>query len=109
MKLAKKFAAAVAMAAVCCAMIVPVTASAADARVVLCPPHSYSVINDRSGVNTTTHQYWMGTVTATGEKIYGTCTVTTVVSLYDLHCTRCGQILFDQGSGTTVTHSDCGL
>ena len=105
MKILKKLAAAVAMAAVCCTMMAPVTASAAK----FCPPHAYSVINDRSGVNTATHQYWMGTVTETGAQLYGTCTVTTVVSLYDLHCTRCGQILFDQGSGTTVTHSDCGL
>lgn len=106
MKLAKKFAAAVAMAAVCCAMIVPVTASAAK-----CPPHSFEASNYSSEAEVTTHEYVFGSLEhedGTVEVLKGTCTVVTTYYYCDMECQACHSSYPYYLYNTTVSHSACG-
>lgn len=112
MKLRKKLITAVAMAAVCSTMAVPMVASAsARIPVVGCPPHNFIKQNEEYSVTTTTHEYVYAYIIesdGTRTPLYSTCTVTTTVDQYDLLCTGCGMALIAQGSGTTTEHSsDC--
>ena len=104
MRIAKKLGAVVAMAAVCLTTIVPTTVSAAE-----CPPH-YMVRENE--VNTTYNQQhgYLLYVTEYGEEKWANCVMTISTHQYDLLCKKCKVYkLENQGPGTVITHSDCGL
>ncbi len=79
MKVFKKLAAAVSMAAVCCAIVVPTTASAQP-----CPQHTYK--EEYVGTNILSAEYFEHT-TSTG----GICRVQLVRDHYIEKCMLCGQ------------------
>ena len=88
MKVFKKIAAAVSMAAMCCAMIVPTTANAQP-----CIQHTYKKVY--VGTNVIAAQYDEHTITTTVDEVSTTVTLTCNVRLerrhYVYECMLCGQ------------------
>ena len=109
MKALKKLAGAVAVAAVCCAMIVPTVTHAST-----CPPHHYKpVLVDQyiGGVDVSTHEYLHAViehVDGTTTYDYRDCRVDIMVYVYDLTCEGCQDV-----EGTEYSqkyyHNSCGL
>ena len=95
MKLKKKLAAIIAMAAVCSSLTVPVTAKAA-----ICE-HDWKQIDTNSYTYTEQHGY------AIGEDVYRNCVITRYVTEYLFKCEECRQefTLIEEN----VRHSNCGL
>ena len=104
MRLAKKLGAVVAMAAVCLTTVVPTTASAAT-----CPPHYMIRTNEVNTSYTQQHGYLLY-VTEYGEEKWANCVMDISTHQYDLECTKCNEYkLKNQGPGTVIKHSACGL
>ena len=81
MKLMKKMAAGIAMATMCCAMVVPTITNAAGA----CPGHNYVEVYDSEQILSaeyTTHEV--------GD---GICRVQWVIKYYDYVCLECGDVI----------------
>ena len=94
MNLKKKIAMAMAVAAVCSSIAVPVKAEAAC-------EHHYFQEEPITNIYTQQHGY------SVGDDEYKNCVITTIKTEYPFECYYC----HDKFTKTeiTVTHSDCGL
>ncbi len=113
MRFLKKLAVAAAMAAICCTMIVPVTASAEEVEpcAATCPPHTFVASSPYTETVTSTHQYIFGYIEhedGTKEPMYSTCGVVAVYTYVDLTCKFCGSSYPNYVTNTQITHSSCG-
>lgn len=107
MKFIKKIIGIVIIVAVCCAIIVPMTADASSSK---CSPHRSKIQNRQNSVVTTTHPYLYGTMInedGIEEYIYKDCTITITIDRYELECQNCNRVLEQQGLGEKKTHSKC--
>lgn len=105
MKSLKKLTAVVAMAAVCLAMITPMTANAA-----LACTHKMIETNEDGTVETTEHDYYYTTdLNGNGipETAKGTCDVIVITRSYDYSC-MCGLVSEGRVVEVTKIHWDCG-
>ena len=94
MRFKKKIAMAMAVAAICSSIAVPVKAQAACT-------HDYK--QDKVTTNISTQQYGY----SVGEDEYKNCVITTIEKIYLFICEGCGHSF--TRTERTVTHSDCGL
>ncbi len=111
MKLRKKLITAVAMAAVCSTMVVPMVASASERVFIGCPPHDFIKRDMIYSTKTDTHEYLYGIVInedGSKEYLYSTCTKTKDIVQYILECQACGMASIEEVESDWVHSANCG-
>lgn len=110
-KTIRKLAAAVATAAMCCSVVVPVSAKADS-----CSTHVYIVDSNMNSMQTISAEYYLHTYVSDitifpdgeVEKEYSECRVQLVRCFYNKECSKCQKIVLNAVSQDKEMHMNCG-